>query len=124
MNIRNELDSLKTTDVYSLLLFALYKIKDIPEYSTLSELVYVLDQKSFLKICEYFGGLTITIPTIEEVELMINALLLYNRVDIDKIDMKLAKKSLDLPVVKSNKVELLYNNLKDILKTYSFSPRG
>ena len=59
---------LKYIDVYSLMLFAMFKLRDIPEYASLSEMVYILDKDSLLKLCEYFGGLTIKIPTIEELE--------------------------------------------------------
>ena len=52
------------------------KIKDLPEYSTLSELAYILDKKSLLKLCEYFGGITMTIPTIEDLENLTKSLLL------------------------------------------------
>ena len=38
MTIKEELNNLKTTDLFSLLLFVLYKIRDIEEYSTISEL--------------------------------------------------------------------------------------
>ena len=68
MKIKEELAKLKDIDVYSLMLFAMFKLRDIPEYASLSEMVYILDKDSLLKLCEYFGGLTIKIPTIEELE--------------------------------------------------------
>ena len=77
MKIKTEIAKLKEMDVYSLMLFALYKIKDIPEFSTLSEMAYVLDKDNLLKLCEYFGGLTIKIPTVEELQSIIYALVLY-----------------------------------------------
>ena len=42
MKTREEVAKLKDVDIYSLMLFALYKVKDIPEYATLSELAYIL----------------------------------------------------------------------------------
>ena len=51
-----ELLSIKELDIYSLILFALFKLRDIPDYLVLSELVYVLDKDNLLKLCEYFGG--------------------------------------------------------------------
>ena len=65
MTIKEELNQLKETDVYSMLLFVLYKMRGIEEYSILSELAYILDKKNLLNLCEYFGGLTIKIPTID-----------------------------------------------------------
>ena len=44
----NKCHKLKSVDIYSLLLFVLYKTREIDEYSALSELAYV-DQRRFLK---------------------------------------------------------------------------
>lgn len=54
--IRNNIENLKQTDFYSLLLFSLFKMTDIPEYSSISQLAYVLDRENLLNLCEYFGG--------------------------------------------------------------------
>ena len=86
--LRKELDNLKMTDTFSLILFVLYKIRDIEEYSTISELAYVLDKDALLNLCEYFGGITLTIPTIEELESIINSLLLYQYINIDGYSYK------------------------------------
>ncbi len=83
MRFKEELAKLRDTDIYSLILFSLYKLKDIKEYSTLSELAYILDKESLLKLCQYFGGLTIKIPTISELETLVYALVLYQKVNID-----------------------------------------
>ena len=61
MNIKTELDKLTTSDIYSLMLFALYKSNELPEYSTLSQLAYILDKEHLLQLCEVFGGLTINL---------------------------------------------------------------
>ena len=45
-NIQASLDNLNMVDIYSMMLFALYKLNNVPEYSTLSELVYILDKDS------------------------------------------------------------------------------
>lgn len=124
MKIKEELSKLKDTDVYSLILFALYKIKDVPEYSTLSELVYILDKDSLLKLCEYFGGLTIKIPTVDELVNLVYSLVLYQWVNIDGMDYEeavkqIGHKSTDLRTVKSNYIELC-----KILDNYRFSARG
>ena len=42
-NIIKALEELDKRDIYSLILLILYRLKEIPEYSTLSELVYILD---------------------------------------------------------------------------------
>ena len=121
MTIKEELNSLKETDVYSMLLFLLYKIKDMEEYSVLGELAYVLDKKSLLGLCEYFGGLTITIPTIEELESLINSLMLYQYIELDGMSYddaitKIGFNSYDLRKVKKD-----YNKIMKILENYSFN---
>ena len=123
MSIKSELKNLKETDIYSLILFSLFKLRDIPEYSTLSELVYILDKDSLLKLCEYFGGLTLKIPTIEELETVVYSLILYQYVNIEHIEYKKAieligHKSSDLRKVKAD-----YNKLCKILEKYEFTSR-
>ena len=81
-----ELDNLRTKDIYSLILFALFKLKDLPEYSALSELAYILDKENLLKLCEFFGGMTITIPTMQELESIVYSLVLYQYVNIDGME--------------------------------------
>jgi len=56
------LDNLKLQDVYSLLLFALYRIKDVPDFAVLSELCYLLDGNNITRLLTYFAGKTITFP--------------------------------------------------------------
>ena len=77
MKIKTELENLTKSDIYSLIFFALYKCNESPEYSAISELAYILDKESLLKMCEYYGGLTIRIPTIDELERFLNALLVF-----------------------------------------------
>ena len=39
--IRATLDTMHLSDIYSLMLFVMYKVQDIPEYAVLSELCYL-----------------------------------------------------------------------------------
>lgn len=122
--IREELSKLRDIDIYSLMLFALYKAKNIPEYASLSELVYILDKDSLLKLCEYFGGITVTIPTIEQLESLVYALVLYQYVNIEHMQYEKAVKlighdSKDLREVKSN-----YCKLCKVLEQYDFAKRS
>lgn len=120
---KTELDNLRTKDIYSLILFALFKLKDLPEYSALSELAYILDKENLLKLCEFFGGMTITIPTMQELESIVYSLVLYQYVNIDGMEYNdavqlLGKKSCDLRTVKSAYVKLVA-----ILDKYDFNKR-
>lgn len=124
MAIKNELQKLKQIDVWSLMLFVLYKFQEIPEYASLSELAYVLDRKNLLKLCEYFGGQTITIPTIDQLEEIIYAMLLYQYIDVEKIDEADALQLLRVDKVKQQSVKNCYKTLKSILKNYNITPRS
>lgn len=121
MNIKTELDALTSSDIYSLMLFALYKSSDLPEYSTLSQLSYILDKESLLKLCEYYGGLTIKIPTIGDFEKLLNALLVYQQVDIEhkplqEVIMKFKNKN-----EHAENLERDYIQMKNLLANYKFN---
>lgn len=119
MSIRTELDNLKLDDIYSLILFSLYKIKDIPEYASLSELAYVLDKKNLINLIEYFGGTTITIPTVEELELIVHSLLIYKYIHIDNKTFDDAINSIKI----NDKDSLIqtYVKISEILDKYNFN---
>lgn len=123
--IKKELQKLNDTDLWSLMLFVLYKVKEVPEYSGISELAYVLDKKNMLKLCEYFGGTTIRIPRVEEFEEMLYTLLLYQYVKLENISFEDAvellkrNKDIDLPRVVTN-----YHKVCKVLDEYSFTSRA
>ena len=119
---KEKLNSMNITDVYSLILFALYKLKELPEYSSLSELAYVLDGKHLFNFLEYFGGTTIKIPTLAEFKIVIEALLLYQYVNIEKIEYNQALKLLDVTEdITLKEIKLCYNKMVDLLNDYEFN---
>lgn len=124
MSIKNEFNNFKEADLWSFMLFVLFKIREVPEYSGISELAYVLDKKNFLSLCEYFGGLTIKIPTIDEMEILLYGLLLYQYVEVDKIGYDEACELLQNDNVELKDIRSSYNKLKNILGEYQLSPRG
>lgn len=121
MSIHKELDKLTNSDIYSLMLFALYKANEIPEYSSLSQLSYILDKNSLLKLCEFYGGITIYIPTIYELETLLNALLLYQKVDIEHEELEEELNKLRASVGTTTEIRKFYLLLKDVLNKYNFN---
>ena len=81
--IKESLKNLQKDDITSLLLMALYKLRDDPKYASLSELPYILDRNSLPKLLTYYGGMTIKIPTLSEMRLLIEALTLYQYVQLE-----------------------------------------
>ena len=121
--INNELDNLKTSDILSFILFALFKLRESNEYSAISELAYILDKENLFRLCEYFGGLTITIPSVSDLETLLTALLVYKNIDIDKVDINEVFDSIQDNIDKSD-VKKCYLKIRDILTTYNISSRG
>lgn len=121
--INNELDNLKNSDILSFILFTLFKLRESNEYSAISELAYILDKENLFRLCEYFGGLTITIPTVDDLEITLNALLLYKYVDVDKIDFEEAYLNIKDGI---DKLELkkCYLKIRELLQDYDISSRG
>ena len=104
-NIIKALEELDKKDIYSLILFILYRLKEIPEYSTLSELVYILDNENFIRLINYYGGKTIRIPKVDELSTILNALLVYEREQ--NTDLPLSEIFSDIGISKKEIPEIL-----------------
>lgn len=108
--IDEKLEKLKEEDVYSLILYILFQLKKNPNYSVLSELAYVIDKQSMINLLNYFGGMTIKIPTLEELKVIINALCVYEYVNVEHLNIDEA----------IDKLELNNNNLNQEIKNTYF----
>ena len=118
--IKEALNRLNKTDVYSMLLFIIYKMREIPEYSTLSELIYVMDKDNLVKFVSFFSGTTIKVPTLDELRLVTQAMLLYQYVNLDNGDLQ---EGLEVICDKNYKKEDLlevYMNIVSIASNYEF----
>jgi len=123
--IKPNLDSLQLSDVYSLMLFILYKTKDIPDYATLSELCYLLDGANLTRLLAYFAGKTVTFPTEEELTILTNALLLYQYININRQSYTDAVSKLnDLTAKQKEEVTALYVQIIDIVNNYNINREG
>lgn len=119
-NIRANLNNLHLSDIYSLMLFILYKIQDIPEYAVLSELCYLLDGSNLTRLLTYFAGKTITIPTEEEFVNLTNALLLYQYVNLENSSLPDAQTKLNIHGKKQlETVTNLYLKILPIINSYN-----
>ena len=82
-NIKKNLNNLHLSDIYSLILFILFEVQDIPEYAVTSELRYLLDGANMTRLLTYYAGRTVTFPTESEMTVVTNALLMYQYINID-----------------------------------------
>jgi len=121
--ITDNLKRLNTLDIYSTILFVLFKTQNIPSQSTLSELVYILDKNSLLKLCEFYGGQTITIPTIEDLEILTYCLIVYNDVEFEKQDFEKVLKKLPVEAHILKQVRAKYAEVARIMDEYEFFQR-
>ena len=119
-SIKSNLDTLHLSDVYSLMLFVLYKVQEIPEYAILSELCYLLDGSNINRLFTYFAGQTVTFPTKEEMSILTNALLLYQYVQVDGLTYPEGEAKLEgLKASEKKKVLDLYLKLLPIMANYN-----
>jgi len=119
-NIKANLDNLHLSDIYSLMLFILYKIQDLPEYAVLSELCYLLDGSNLTRLLTYFAGKTITIPTEEEFVTLTNALLLYQYVNLENNSLADAQMKLNVSGKKQlENITNLYLKILPIINSYN-----
>lgn len=120
--IKDDISKLSENDIYSMGLFTLYSLTEIPDYRVLSELPYLLDKKSLLKVCKYYGGTTIKIPTVEELETVMKVLLIYQRVNIEKKSLESALKELGYTTL-NKKILQVYKLISEVLDKYEFKHR-
>lgn len=121
--IKSNYDKLSREDVYSLLLFALYKVKDLPEYSTLGELAYILDKQSLLNFLDFYGGTTITIPTLNELKTLVSALILYEGVNLEHKSIRQVIKEMNYKEYQIDEIKKVYYQLCEELSKYDFAKR-
>lgn len=99
-------------------------MRNIPEYAGLSELAYILDKPNLLNLCEYFGGLTITIPKIEDLEILLYGLLIYQDTHVNKITLDEALKQLSDKTIDQKALRECYSKICTVVNDYEFSSRG
>ena len=119
-NIKKNLNNLHLSDIYSLMLFILFKVQDIPEYAVTSELCYLLDGANMTRLLTYFAGKTITFPTESEMSIVANALLMYQYINIDGETFVSAQNKLGkLTKKEQDKVTDLYVKILPVMKQYN-----
>ena len=118
-----DLYKLTQPEISSLICESLYALKDCNKYSTISELAYLLDRESFIKFIKYFGGMTITVPTLEEFKDTIKLLLLYQAVEIEGIPWRTALEEAGYDLNQSRSAQRKLAILKKTIKSFKAGDR-
>ena len=118
--IKDELNKLSVSDIYSLILFAIFQLKKDPKYATLSEMIYVVDKESLLNMCKQFGGMTIRIPTLDDLNLMVNALLLYCYVNIEHKSLDEGLSLCCKDEIQKQDIIQVYSTIIDVISDFDF----
>ena len=120
IEIQKSLNTLNKNDIYSMLLFTLYKMRELPEYSTLSELSYVLDNDNLVKLISYFGGTTIRIPTLREMRLLTESLVLYEYVNLNGGQLAEGLAVICKSEFKQDEILEVYTKICEVVKNFDF----
>ena len=124
-NIIKQLNNYSYEDIYTLMLFTLSELRNVSEYKTLSECAYILDKESLLKFFQYFGGMTIKVPTIDDMQLIINTLLVYQYVNEDGLDFATAvdvvKDNNKMCKISTSAIRDCYATISQVLNKYDFA---
>jgi hypothetical protein len=119
-SIKNNINNLHLSDIYSLMLFIMYKVQEIPDYAVLSELCYLLDGSNMTRMLTYFAGRTVTFPTAKEMAVVTNALLMYQYINIDGESLTAAQNKLEnLTAKQKEEVIELYLKIIPIMRQYN-----
>ena len=119
-NIIKALEQLDKKDIYSLILFFLYRLKEIPEYSTLSELIYILDNENFIKFLNYYGGKTIKVPKVEDLSILLDSLLIYEKQQSSNMSVTEIFKDMDIPKKDRSEILKILSLIPELLENYDF----
>lgn len=70
--------------IYSFVLEIMYLLKNSDTLNDISQLPLILDRENFFRLLNYFGGMTIKIPTKKEFNFYLKVLIYYKFIKIDK----------------------------------------
>ena len=114
------LNSLDKTDIYSMMMFILWKLRDDPEFANLSESCYLFDGKSLSRFLAYYGGMTIKVPTLRDMRLVLKALTLYQYVNSEEGTFEEGLKGCAEGEFSEEELIKTYNKAVEVIDQYDF----
>ena len=118
--ISEALRSMNKTDIYSLMLFVLYKMKEDPDYLTLTELCYILDGENLVRFLSYFGGMTIKVPESRDLRLVFQALRLYQFVNLEQGTFEEGLRDATTEEFDKEDIKKMYAKICEAVANYDF----
>ena len=118
--ISEALRSMNKTDIYSLMLFVLYKMKEDPDYLTLTELCYILDGENLVRFLSYFGGMTIKVPESRDLRLVFQALRLYQFVNLEQGTFEEGLRAATTVEFDEEDIKKMYAKICEAVANYDF----
>ena len=115
--VTKDISKLTTRDVLTIILYGLYKLSGDSNYSAISELAYALDKDNLLKLCATFGGTTIKVPTLHELNTLTDALLVVQYIS-EGIPYQDAIDLVGVDVNNKKNLVLLCDTLIDIINDF------
>ena len=115
------LDKLNEKDIYSAAMFLLSKLEGVPKYAIISELPYLLDKEGVFKLCKYYGGKTIKIPTLDELKDAMKLLLVMQFYRVDGKSWTESLECAGYSLAESKSVSSKLVILEQMLEQYNFS---
>lgn len=122
--INKVLSKFKEQDVYALLCGYLFEFKNVPEYSVISELAYLLDRESFVNLIDYFEGQTFKVPTKKDFQNAIRTLLLLQYYEIEGRPWKDSLVAAGFDTSDGRAAQIQLKKLKTTLEKYNFTSRA
>lgn len=123
-SVTHLLSKFKKQDIYAVLCSYLFEFKELPEYSTLCELAYLVDVDSFSNLIKYFEGQTVKIPTREEFQTAIRTLLLLQYYEVEKRPWKESLKEAGFQSSEGRAAQNRLNKLKEAITKYNYGNRN
>ena len=105
------------SDIYYMALALLHILRSEGSYTDTSRLALILDEDNFDRLIDNCGGMTITIPTREEVNLSLKSLIYYQLTTTYHLSNKEALEKSGLSVVDATKVKAKSRRIKGYLKS-------
>jgi hypothetical protein len=121
--INKVLSKFKEQDVYALLCGYLFEFKNVPEYSVISELAYLLDRESFVNLIDYFEGQTFKVPTKKDFQNAVRTLLLLQYYEIEGRPWKDSLVAAGFDTSDGRAAQIQLKKLKTTLEKYNFTSR-